>query len=113
MRNVVLDNERAARLQMCSDIGKAGNLFLLTGQVGDRVAHEVDEPEGLVDGETGEIAGGDDDGVRDRFGTQPFDHCWRDLDTIYICSSFAEWQSDTARADAHFYDGATPDQLGE
>src|ERR1017187_2841810 len=102
MRNVVLDNERAARLQMYSDIGKAGNLFLLTGQVGDRVAHEVDEPEGLVDGDTGEIAGRDADGVRAQFGPQLFDHCWRELDAMYICSSFAEWQSDTARADAQF-----------
>src|SRR5581483_6967866 len=56
LRDVVLDDEEAARFQMGGGIAKGIDLFALSRQVGDRVSKQKDKGEGTLDPGGGEIA---------------------------------------------------------
>ena len=54
--NPDLDHEAPTRFQMCGDVAETRNLFILCGQIHDRVAYEVGEGERPVDCRGREVA---------------------------------------------------------
>lgn len=64
--DVVLDDERAARLEVPGGIAEARNLFVLARQVRDRVAQEIHDAERPLHGGRRKVAKGDADALRTR-----------------------------------------------
>src|SRR4029450_10097442 len=52
------------------------------GEAGRAVEAHVDEREAAVDGQVGEVADGDGDGLAARLGPQPLDHGRRGVDAV-------------------------------
>jgi hypothetical protein len=73
-RDVDLDHEAAAGLEVPGDVLEAGNLRVLGHQVADRVEHEVRERERPADVRRREVPDGDTDRLGTGLRAQPRDH---------------------------------------
>lgn len=85
---------------MRGDVAEALDLLVLGGQVRDRVAQEVGEPERSAQVGGRQIADGHVDLGRTLLRSKLRDHGGRQLDPVHTNSSPAERQRDSTRADA-------------
>src|SRR5205823_12956389 len=83
LRNVVLDQEVAARSQMRGGVTEAGDLLILAGEIRDRVAEQVDEAEHTVDDGRGEVTNADRDGVTVGLSPKPRRHGLGQFDAVH------------------------------
>ena len=111
--NVVLNNEAAARLQVCCGIAKRLNLLILCDQIGDGVAKKVDEAQGSVDLRCREVADRYIDVRRVVLCTQLRNHRCGELDSLHPNAPVAKGDGDAAGANAEFKSGPCPSQIGK
>src|SRR5262249_54270576 len=69
-RHIVLDNEAAAAFQVSGGVSESLDLLVLSGQVRDRVAQEVDEAERGIHLDSREVADRETDGSSARLRLQ-------------------------------------------
>src|SRR5436190_20846967 len=113
LRDVDLDRETAAWFQMGGDVAEARNLFVLRGQVRDRVANEVGERERPGHSGGREVADGHVDFVRARLPLQLRNHGRRQLDPVNANTPPAERQRYAPGTHAELERVTRSCQLGE
>src|SRR3954447_1937805 len=111
--DVVLDHERAARLQMRCGVEKGLDLLVLGSQVRDRVADEVDERERLIHDSGRIVPDGHVDAGAAGPGTKLLDHRLRLVDAVDPNSAPTQRQGDATGANAEFEGRTGPGKLGE
>ena len=99
--------------QLSSHGPETPGLLVLAGQVGDRVAHQVGQPERAARGRGGEVPDRDADRIGARLRYQPCRHGRGQLDPMDAYAAAAERQREAAGADAQFQSAAVPRQAGQ
>ena len=85
---------------MGGSVAETGDLVVLSGQVHDRVEHEVGDPERALDPRCREVPDRHGDVIGVRLGTQLLDHRLGEVDAVYGDAAPTERQGDAAGSDA-------------
>ena len=99
-------DETPARAQVGRRIGEARNLFVLAGEVHDRVVRNVNEAEGAIDSGDGEVAEGQRDAVPSGLFPQARGHGRRELDPVDLDVALPKGERDAAGAHPELEDRA-------
>src|SRR4029453_8670520 len=113
LRDVVLDDKATSRPQLRRNVVKGLDLLLLGGEVGDRVAAQVDQPKRPARPRSREVANSDVDGGGTFPPSKLRDHGRRQFNALHSNASPTEGQRDPASTDAEFERGLCAGQLSE
>jgi hypothetical protein len=102
LRDVVLDDKAAARFELSCDGAEALSLLVLAGQIRDRVAHQISEPERVAHSGGREVPYRDADLIGAWLRSQSRRHSRGQLDPVDTYTSTAERQREATGADAEF-----------
>src|SRR6266568_1386255 len=98
---------------MYGNISKAVNLFILRGQVRDRVAHKIGQGEGPIHTNFREVADSHADIARTQLRPKLRDHGGRQFNPVHANTTSTQRQRDPTGTDTQFQGGTVSNKIGE